>query len=510
VTEPRDAIQATGIRKSFGGVPALRGVNLHVRSGEVHALLGQNGAGKSTLVKILNGVHPSGSYEGTIHVAGRTVTLSSPATARASGIGYVPQEIEVLESLSAAENVFAGHTNLKGGVLVRQSVLERAAAKLFEELDLVVSPRAPAASLSPAQRHLLMVVRALALRPQVLILDEPTASLSGVEVGHLIAVVRRLQLRGVTVIYITHRLAEVAAICNRATVLRDGEVAAVFDRGDFDPDRLIAAMSGRRVLRLYPAHNAPLSPVQLLRVEGLGLARGTAVRRSLHDISFTLNAGEILGIAGLVGSGRTELLGALFGRHAAQGRIWIGERDVQIRSPRDARRYGLALLTEDRKRDGLAFNLPIRGNITIGNLGPFSRAGILRRGPELAAALRAMSSLNVKAASAEASVLHLSGGNQQKLLLARVLMNRPKVLLLDEPTKGVDVATRHEIYRLIVDLAKGGVGLLVVSSELEEVLGLADRCLVMAEGRLVDAFNRGEGDEERVLRSIAIAETRLG
>ena len=499
-------IEATGVAKSFGGVPALRDVDLRVRVGEVHALLGQNGAGKSTLVKILNGVHPTGSYAGTIRVGGRVVTLGSPAAARACGIAYVPQEIEVLETLSAAENVFAGRTGLGRGPLVRQSAMERAAATLFEELGLPISPTALAASLSPAQRHLLMLVRALALQPAVLMLDEPTASLSGVEVDHLVAVLRRLRARGSTVIHITHRLAEVAAICDRATVLRDGAVAAVFDRADFDPDRLIAAMSGRRVQRLFPEHQGPVTTKPLLRVENLSVARGPNVRRALTGIGFTLHAGEILGIAGLVGSGRTELLGALYGRHPSQGRVWVNEREVRIASPADARAAGLALLTEDRKRDGLAFNLSVRGNITIGNLGQFARAGMVRRGPEFAAALRAMLALNVKAPSPEAAVAHLSGGNQQKLLLARVLMNRPLVLLLDEPTKGVDVATRQEIYRLVVDLARDGVGLVVVSSELEEVVGLADRCLVMADGRVVDEFNRGDGDEARVLRSIAAAE----
>ncbi len=502
------AIEAVGIRKSFGGVPALRGVDLRVRAGEVHALLGQNGAGKSTLVKILNGVHPGGSYEGTIRVAGRTVTLDSPAAARASGIAYVPQEIEVLETLSAAENVFAGRTGLGRGMVVSPSAMQRAAAAMFEELGLAIAPRALAASLSPAQRQLLMLVRALAMRPRVLMLDEPTASLSGVEVDHLIAVLQRLRARGATIVHITHRLAEVAAICDRATVLRDGVVAAVLDRVDFDADRLIDAMAGRRVQRLYPPHTPPADAAPLLRVEGLRVARGPASRRALHDISFTLHAGEILGIAGLVGSGRTELLGALFGRFPSEGRVFVGEAEMRIRSPREARRAGLALLTEDRKRDGLAFNLPVRGNITIGNLAFFARAGVLRAGLETAAALRAMRELNVKAPSAEASVAHLSGGNQQKLLFARVLMNRPRILLLDEPTKGVDVATRQEIYRLIVDLAESGVGLIVVSSELEEVMGLADTCLVMADGRLVDRFARGQGDETRALRAIAVAETR--
>jgi len=354
-----------------------------------------------------------------------------------------------------------------------------------------------------------MLVRALALDPAVLMLDEPTASLSSAEVDRLMVVLRRLRARGTTMIYITHRLAEVLAVCDRATVLRDGAVAAEFDRAGFDTDTLIATMTGRRLQTLYPDHAPPaLAAPPLLRVEHLTVARGNGVLRGVNDVSFDLHAGEILGVAGLVGSGRTELLGALFGRHAFEGSVSVEGRRVPIRRPRDARQAGLALLTEDRKRDGLLFNLSVRANITIGNLSPFVQSGVVRRDRETVAALRAMRALNVKAPSAESAVAHLSGGNQQKLLLARVLMNRPKVLLLDEPTKGVDVGTRQEIYRLIVELAQSGVGLLVVSSEIEEVIGLADRCLVIAEGRIVDEFRRGEGGEERALRSIAMAEAK--
>ena len=499
------AIEALDIRKSFGGVPALRGLSFRVRRGEVHALLGQNGAGKSTLVKILNGVFPASAFEGSIRVAGRGVAFHRPADARTNGVAYVPQEIEVLEHLSAAENVFAGQTGL-GRVLVSQSAMVQRATAMFRDLGLPFDGHALAASLTPAQRHLLMVVRALAMQPTVVMLDEPTASLSGHEADRLMAVLRRLRATGATVIYITHRLAEVTAVCDRATVLRDGSVAAEFDRTSFEADALIAAMSGRRVQRLYPPHQPPASATQLLQVENLSVPRGKSVRRPVHDVSFSVHAGEIVGLAGLVGSGRTELLGAIYGRHAYHGRVLVGGREVAVGAPGDARRAGLAMLTEDRKRDGLLFNLPVRGNITIGNLQQFAVGGVLRRDLETVAALRAMRSLNVKARSPEATVAHLSGGNQQKLLFARVLMNRPKVVLLDEPTKGVDVATRQEIYRLIVDLANGGVGLLVVSSELEEVIGLADRVLVIADGRLVDEFRRGEAGEERALHAIAAAE----
>jgi ABC-type sugar transport system ATPase subunit len=503
------AVEAIGISKSFGGAPALREVSLRVRRGEIHALLGQNGAGKSTLVKVLNGVHPAGRFAGTIRVRGTPFAFASPAAARAAGVAYVPQEVEVLEHLSAAENVFAGRTGLGRSVLVSQAALRREAAALFDDLGLPFDPRALAATLTPAQRHLIMIVRALALDPAVLMLDEPTSSLSIAEVERLVRLLWRLRARGMTIIYITHRLAEVFAMCDAATVLRDGAVAAQFTREAFETDALIAAMTGRRMQALYPLHTAAAEGTPILEVQALSVPRGRGVLRAVHDVSFSVGVGEIVGLMGLVGSGRSELLGALFGRYPHRGTVRVaGQVMASGGGPRVARRAGVALQTEDRKRDGLLFNLPVRGNVTIGNLNPLARLGVVRPGVELAAALRAMRSLNVKAPSAEAPVAHLSGGNQQKLLLARVLMRRPRLLLLDEPTKGVDVATRQEIYRLVVELAGKGVGLLVVSSELEEVVGLADRCLVMAGGRIVDMFRRGEGGEERALKAIAEADAR--
>ena len=501
------AISTTGIVKSFAGVQALRGVDLTVRRGDVHALLGQNGAGKSTLVKILNGVHPAGSFSGTVMLGERTVSFRSPAQARAEGVGYVPQEIEVLEQLTVAENVFAGQTSFGSGVLVQRRAMERRAEALFHDMGLSIEPGAPVAMLTAAQRHLVMIARALSMRPSVLMLDEPTASLSGVEVERLFATLRRLKQQGTTMIYITHRLPEVMAICDRATVLRDGRVAAHLERDEFQADRLIFAMSGQKLQRLYPDHAPPpRTATPVLSVRGLSVVGRFGVNRGVADVSFDVRAGEIVGLAGLLGSGRTEILHAIYGRIPSIGTVATPGSAAPVRSTRDARRAGIALLTEDRKRDGLLFNLPVGSNITIGNLDRFSGRGLIKGRSERNAIVDAMRALNVKAPSSQAGVAHLSGGNQQKLLFARVLMNRPKVLLLDEPTKGVDAATRHEIYRLVVGLADQGVGLVVVASELEEVIGISDRCLVVADGRIVDEFQRGAGDESRVLRAIANAQ----
>jgi ABC-type sugar transport system ATPase subunit len=351
-----------------------------------------------------------------------------------------------------------------------------------------------------------MIARAIVMKPRVLMLDEPTASLSGTEVDALFSVLRRLKAQGVAMIYITHRLPEVLAICDRATVLRDGQVAVRIAREDFDAETFIFSMSGQRLQRLFPEHTAPVGAPTALEVRHLTVAGHSGAVHGARDINLSVAAGEIVGLAGLLGSGRSEILHGIYGRVPAEGEIRVAGEPMAIGSPSDARAAGIALLTEDRKRDGLLFNLPVGANITIGNLAPLSRRGVVRGGLERSSILAAMRALNVKASSPQASVSHLSGGNQQKLLFARVLMRAPKVLLLDEPTKGVDAATRHEIYRLVVDLAEKGVGLLIVASELEELIGLCDRCLVVADGRIVDEFTRGDGGEDRVLRSVAAAQ----
>jgi ribose transport system ATP-binding protein/D-xylose transport system ATP-binding protein len=385
--------------------------------------------------------------------------------------------------------------------------LEDRTRALFNQLGLSIEPTRLVASLTSAQRHLVMIARALSMQPRVLILDEPTASLSGAEVGGLFTVLRRLKAQGVTMIYITHRLPEVMTVCDRATVLRDGRVAAEIACEDFNEERFIFAMSGQRPQRLYPHHEAPQrdSPA-ILSVRNLSTAGHSGALSNPTDISFDIRAGEIVGLAGLLGSGRTEILHAIYGRASFSGQVLVGGKAVSIRSPSSARRAGIALLTEDRKRDGLLFNLGAGANITIGNLQGLSRHGIVNGEREQNAVLQAMRALNVKVPSPKASVAHLSGGNQQKLLFARVLMRAPRILLLDEPTKGVDAATRHEIYRLIVELAGKGVALLVVASELDEVIGISDRCLTIADGRIVDEFKRGQGGEERVLRAVAAAQ----
>jgi ABC-type sugar transport system ATPase subunit len=488
------------LSKAFAGVQALRDVDFRVHPGQIHALVGQNGAGKSTLVKILNGVHPAGSYEGQVRLDGIAVRFTSPADARARGIAYVPQELQVLENLSIAENIFVGRTGLTGGRIVHFQELRRRAAQILSRLGLALDPRAPLSSLSAAQKQLVMIARALAADPSVLMLDEPTAALSVHETDRLFAILRRLRTEGVTMILITHRIPEVLALADRATVLRDGKVVAEIPRAEFDEDTIVATMVGRRLATIFPHVEEALNTAEVLRVEHLRIPRPGGGADIIRDVSLSVCRGEILGLAGLVGSGRTEVVSAIYGAIPHEGHLIVGGEPVRIRHPAQAIAAGIALLTEDRKNRGLIFNMSVGRNITLGTLRQFARYCIIDRQREEQTARASMRSFGIKAPSTRADVAHLSGGNQQKVLLARVLVRTPKILLLDEPTKGVDVGTKREIYRLIRDLARQGLALVVVSSELPELLGICDRCVVISGGYIVDEFRAADGTEERILQ----------
>ena len=501
-------LETERLSKRFAGVQALRQVDFKVRPGQIHALVGQNGAGKSTLVKVLNGVYPAGTYAGVMRLDGAVVRFSSPADARARGIAYVPQEIQVLGDLGVAENIYVGQMGLGRSGVVRFGDLHRRAARVLDRLGVALDPRAPVAALSPAQKQLVMIARALATNPSVLMLDEPTASLSVHETDRLFLILRRLRADGVTMILITHRIPEVLAASDWATVLRDGQVVAELPRDELREDAIVGAMVGRRIDRLYPRRDSAVGIDEALRVERLRVPRPSGGADVIADVSLSVHRGEVVGLAGLVGAGRTEVLGAIYGRLPHQGRVFVEGRAVALKSPADARRAGIAMLTEDRKNAGLMFNMPVGQNITLGNLRLFARHGIVDRGREDRRARSFLKSLAIKAPSTRADVAHLSGGNQQKVLLARVLVHTPKVLLLDEPTKGVDIGTKQEIYRLVLELARQGLALIVVSSELPELVGLCDRCLVLAGGRIVDEFDKAAGSEERVLQATARATAR--
>ncbi len=497
------AIEMTGISKWFGCVQALRDVSFRARHGEVHALVGENGAGKSTLVRILSGVHPAGSYGGTVRVNGMPVELRSPYDARTKGIGYVPQEISVIDSLTVAENILVGRTGRGGGPWVSQRELEDRAGRLLRDLGIELDPRLPAGRLPASQKQLMMIARALAAAPSVLTLDEATACLTHREAGGIFELVHRLRSRGQCCIFVSHRLPEVLDLADRVTVLRDGVVSAELDRDRFTREDLVRAMVGGLPTTpesLQAPRSQPAGGEPILRVEGLTVPHPwLAGRNVVEDVTFEVGRGEIVGLGGLVGSGRSEVLGAVYGRLEHRGRIFVDGRPMRITSPRRARRAGIALLTEDRKLDGLLFNFDIGRNITIGSLPAVSHAGFIDRGAETRHAGRFLRELSIRAASASTPVASLSGGNQQKVILARLLLAQPRILLLDEPTKGVDVGAKAEIHRIIRNLARAGAGIVLVSSELPELLSLGDRIVVLARGRVTGVFARGEATEGRVM-----------
>jgi rhamnose transport system ATP-binding protein len=486
------------VAKSFGAIQALQDVHLELYLGEVHCLAGENGAGKSTLIKILTGAlrRDEGSYQ----IDGVDVGNPTPAQARAAGIGVVYQELSLLPDLSVGENLLMGRLPARRGI-TRPRELRRLAREMLERVDLGhLDPDTQVAALSLAVRQLVEIAKVLGQNPRVLIFDEPTTALSESETAALLGRIKQLRDEGHAIMYVSHHLEEMFEIGDRVTVLRDGKFAATAPMRDYDHDSLISAMVGRKIESLYPASNrtigAPRLVVSGLRPKGVD---GT--------IDFTVHSGEILGIAGLLGSGRTELLRALFGADPIDGgSVEIDGQRVPSGNPRRAVQAGLGLLTEDRKQLGLLLELSIRENTSIAQLPQIAKLFLVDRGEEKQTVDRYLGGLRLRAGSWEQPVSSLSGGNQQKVLLARWLATHAKVLLFDEPTKGVDVGAKSEIYNVIGDLAAEGLAVIVVSSYLPEVLGLADRVLVMREGLVAGELSAVGASEEDVLRLASIGE----
>ncbi len=500
MAEPTDIVlEAEGITKSFPGVRALDGVSLQVRRGRLLALLGENGAGKSTLMNILAGVFPPDA--GTIHVNGRAVTFSNPRAAQAAGIGIVFQELNLIPHLSVAENIFLGREPRTRLGFIDYRRLNADAAALLKRLDLRVAPEALVAELRVGQQQLVEIARALSEDARLLILDEPTSSLSAHEVEVLFGVMTELKSRGVALVYITHKFEELARVCDDVVVMRDGRVVGAAAFADLSRDAIVRLMAGRDAKEIFQKSPMPLGN-ELLRVEGMTLPGDAVGRRNLVDnVSLSLRRGEVLGIFGLVGAGRTELLETLFGLHPhrAMGRVVIEGRTVDFESPADAIAGGLALAPEDRKRDGLVLPMSVAANASLASLDCTLRGGFVNTAREAEHVSPYIERFCVKTPSLAQLIVNLSGGNQQKVILAKWLATGPKVLLLDEPTRGIDVNAKREIYAFIDELARNGLGLIVVSSELPEVLALADRVLVMCEGRKTAEFNRADATPEKVL-----------
>jgi ABC-type sugar transport system ATPase subunit len=501
-------LRMTGITKSFPGVKAVDGVDFVVGHGEIHALLGENGAGKSTLLKILAGAQPPDS--GTIELDGVPVELESPLDAQERGIVTIYQEFNLIPTLTVAENVFIGREPLRLG-MVDWARMRRETRGITARVGLDLNPDRLVADLSVAEQQMVEIAKALAVESRLIIMDEPTSALAESEVARLFAICRELKEQGIGIVFVSHRLDEVKTLCDRLTVLRDGQLVGSADVAETSIDDIIKMMVGREVDRLFKRRGAHATGEPALRVEGLsaeGDPRDPAATR-LHDISFTVAHGEIVGLAGLVGAGRTELARAIFGADPiTRGRVLVEGAEIDRSSPQGAIAAGIGLVPEDRKQQALFLALAVRLNLSIAALGRLTRSlGFIDERAEAALVEEYRKRLNVRMASPEVEVGNLSGGNQQKVVLARWLALQPKVLIVDEPTRGIDVAAKAEVHQLLFELAETGIAILAISSELAEVLTLSDRILTMREGRLTGDVPIGEASEERLMQLMTLGGT---
>lgn len=484
-----------GVSKRFPGVHALTGVDFDLRPGEVHALVGENGAGKSTLMKILAGLQPAD--EGTILHRGAALNLRSPLEARERGILLIHQELSLSPQLSAAENIYLGAWPANAAGILRKGELNRRAGEALAALGCDIDPRVRVGSLSIARKQMVEIARIHAFNANVVILDEPTASLTDAERDQLFATIRGLKARGVGIIYISHKMDEIFTITDRITVLRDGVVQGTLATAGTDADRVTQMMIGRKLEAFFtraPEHFGD----EVLRVKGL------TRQREFHDLSLSVRQGEVLGLYGLIGAGRSEVVETLFGiRRAEAGKLWWLGQECAFPTPRQAIDMGLCLAPENRKEQGLVLGLGGRDNIALPSLGLFSRLGVMRRAREQATYVTWRDTLRIKVSGPGTLLRTLSGGNQQKFVLAKWLCRKPKLLILDEPTRGIDVGSKAAIHQLIAALAGQGLAVIVISSEMPEVLGVSHRILTMADGRLTGEFAGSAMTEQNLIRAVS-------
>ncbi len=486
-------IEARGISKQFGGVEVLSDIDLDLHAGEIHALIGENGAGKSTFVKILAGVHTP--TRGSIKMNGDAVNVTSPIAAQELGIALIHQEPVSFPDLSVAENIVMGRKG--GGLLSRVpwATIIADARRYMDMLGVSIDVTRPMHGLSIANQQMVEIARALASDSRLIIMDEPTAPLTPREVDTLFAIARQLRDEGRTIIFISHRLEEVRMLCDRLTIFRDGSHIATQTVASIPEDEIIRLMIGRELKKYMRKHTASIGETAL-EVSGLTLPG------AFEDISFTLRKGEIMGLGGLVGAGRTDVARALFGIEPAKsGKIKVGGRDAKIQRPPDAIDLGLAFVPEDRAGHGIFGTLPVEHNITAAIPGKIAPSGVIRRALERGFSRKSVDDLSIRLASLNQPIVELSGGNQQKAILARWLLTEPEVLILDEPTRGIDIGVKAEFYDMIGDLAEAGRAILLISSELPELLSLCDRILVMAEGRITAEIPRDEANQEKVMQA---------
>ena len=510
-------LEIKSVSKSFPGVQALRNVSFGVQQGEVHALVGENGAGKSTLMKILSGVYTD--YQGQLTLNNHNLTLQNPRDAQRHGIAIIHQELNLIPELTITENIFLGrelYTRLRTLDLRR---MDQAAAKLLTQLNLNIAPNRSIRSLRVGEQQLVEVAKALSLKAQLLILDEPTSALSETEIEHLFQVISALKQQGVTMIYISHKLDEIYRIADRVTVLRDGEYIGTTPIDQISVQELIRKMVGRNLNDLFPKEKVTPGEV-VLQVENLSLQSDTRESGyALKDISFSVKRGEIVGVTGLMGAGRTELLETLFGIHSprrVEGKITIAGRTQVIASPQQALKAGLAFVTEDRKNQSLIVQHSVGHNMTLAAMKRFLLFNFIQSPLEKEAIQEMTQKLHIKTTGYHVPVDTLSGGNQQKVVIAKCLLTQPEVLLLDEPTRGIDVGAKAEIYTLISQLAKEGTAIIMVSSELPEILAMCDRVIVLCEGRMTGTFDRSDVSQEMIMEAatarqrVRVEETELG
>lgn len=493
---PEEFIQFRSITKTFGGVTALQNVTLSIRKGECHGLMGENGAGKSTLGKVLAGIYRPD--KGELWINGKRQNYGSPRDARNAGVAMVHQELAFCPDLSVAENLCMGHYPRHSRMLLNRGEMARRASELLGRIGVSLDVWQMMRALSTAQEQLVQIAAALGAAPQILVFDEPTSSLSEPEAQALFKLIENLKARGMTMIYVSHRMPELFRLCDRMSILRDGQYVGTLTREDMNPDTVVRMMIGHSLEEYFPQSFSKKPANVVLRVKNL-----TSLP-DFRDVNFEIRAGEIVGFAGLVGAGRSEVAKAIFGLNPrARGTVEIGGKPLRLGSVKAAMQSGIALVPEDRKRQGCVLSMPCRANVSMAILDRLRHFGVLDRNREKELTLQYFDQLRVKAASLEAPVNSLSGGNQQKIVLAKWLARGGRFLIVDEPTRGVDVGAKAAIHALIDELAVKGLAVLLISSELPEVLNLSTRILVMREGRIVGQLSRAEASQEAVLRLMA-------
>ena len=493
-------LEMKNISKAFPGVKALDQVSFKVKKGEIHALCGENGAGKSTLMKVLSGLYPYGTYSGDILIKGEKKRFDNIRDAEKAGIAIIYQELALVQKMTVGENIFLGVEPKKNG-LIDWNRLYYETSRWLRQVGLNVDPTAVVEQLGVGQQQLVEIAKALSKKAEILILDEPTAALTDEEVERLLAILDNLRKDGVSCIYISHKLNEVFRIADTITVLRDGQSVSTTPVSDIDEDTVISLMVGRELTEQFPSVRHTVQEDVLIVDDLTVYDPENPTKEVVKGVSFTARKGEILGIAGLMGAGRTELAMALFGAYPGKGTgsLTLDGRKITVQHPYDAIRHGMALVSEDRKRFGLVLDMDVKANITLASLERVSRRHVLNEQEIVKYSQSYVDDLRIKTPSLETKLSQLSGGNQQKVVLGKWLMTQPKVLILDEPTRGIDVGAKYEIYNLMHRLVDDGVTVVMISSELPEILGMSDRILVMHEGRIVQEFTKDDASQEKVM-----------